>query len=290
MIQLGTVGRSFNSAWRVSRIVALALLSWVGLTTAASAQGVGQLTLPTDTGIKGRLSLTVSGGLDLDVFGEVVTPGLSCSVEEDATPETACNQQLRIVQLTAPLHYPDVYVSTPFRVHAAAGFGIFRRDELIVQFSRSRSSAEPGIRVGRLLSAEGDRDLDGTFTAYDDMSIEGGWRHYFKATGKSKKYVNLLFGRRTVEAISADLAGAGADGDLGTVRFYDKATVPTGAVVFGITYEPFKHLGIFLEGGFRFTGKLTQQDADLDALSLGTINDSGKRIFMPANLGLVFRF
>lgn len=276
---------------QVSRGLAVLVLAWAGLTTPAAAQGVGQLALPTvEPGIKGRLSLTVSGGLDLDVFGELVVPGLSCSLEEDATAETACNQQLRIVQISDPRHYPDVYVSTPFRVQAAAGFGIFQRDELIVQVSRSRSSAEPGIRVGRLLSAEGDRDLRGTFTAYEDFSIEGGLRHYFRASGRSKKYVNLTFGRRTIEAIGADLAGAGADGDLGTVRFYDKATVPTGAVVFGVTFEPWKHLGIFLEAGFRFTGKLAQQDADLDALSLGAINDTGKRIFMPANLGLVFRF
>ncbi len=243
---------------------------------------------PTELGIKYRLSLMVSGGLDLDVFGEVVTVGLSCTNEVTTGP-TACNQQQRIVQVDQLLHYPDVYIRTQRRMNASAGFGIFQKDELIVQASRSSSAAEPGIRMGNVISGEGTRPLRATFTTYKDQSIEGGLRHYLKAVGRSKSYVNLLYGRRRVEAITADLVAAGSDGNLGTVRFYDKATLSTAAIVFGVTYEK-GIFGGYVEAGFRWTAKLARQDGDLSALGVDMINDTASRIFMPANVGLLVRF
>lgn len=243
---------------------------------------------PTELGIKYRLSLMVSGGFDLDVFGEVVTIGLSCNNDITEGP-TACIQQQRIVQVDQLLHYPDVYISTQRRGTATAGFGIFQKDELIVQVSRSSSAAELGIRLGNFISPEGTRVLRATFSTYKDQSIEGGLRHYLRAVGRSKSYVNLLYGRRKVEAITADLAATGSDGNLGTVRFYDKATLPTAAVVFGVTYEK-GIVGLYVEAGFRWTGKLVKQDGDLSALGVDMINDTGSRIFMPANVGLLVRF
>lgn len=243
---------------------------------------------PTELGIKYRLSLMASGGLDLDVFGEVVTFGLSCD-NDITTGPTACSQQQRIVQVDQLLHYPDVYIKTQRRLNASAGFGIFQKDEIIVQVSRSSSAAEPDIQLGNYISGEGTRALRATFATYKDQSIEGGLRHYLKAVGRSKSYINLLYGRRRIEAITADLVATGNDGQLGTVRFYDKATVSTAAVVFGVTYEK-GIFGGYVEAGFRWTAKLARQDGDLSALGVAMINDTGSRIFMPANVGLLVRF
>ncbi len=243
---------------------------------------------PVELGIKGRLSLMVSGGLDLDVFGDVVVPGVSCDPSVSDVP-SACNTQTRIMQVERPRHYPDVYVSTPKRWHASVGFGFAQKDELVVQVSGNRSAAEQNITIGELLSGEGNRPLRATFTSYEDLAIEGGLRHYFKAVGRSKSYVNLLYGRRKVEAIAADLIATGNDGQIGTVRFYDTATLNTAAIVFGVTYERYL-VKIFVEGGFRWTAKLPQQDDDLRQLGVDMINNSGARIFMPASAGLLLRF
>jgi hypothetical protein len=243
---------------------------------------------PTELGIKGRLSIMASGGLDLDVFGEVVTFGLSCDNNLTTGP-TACIQQQRIIQVERVSHYPDVYVSVPKRLNASVGFGIFQKDELIVQVSQSRSAAAPNIRVGNLISAEGNRPLRATFTTYEDRAIEGGLRHYLKATGRTKSYVNLTYGRRMVEAITADLLATGSDGNVGTVRFYDKATLSTAAMVFGITIER-GLIGGYLEAGFRWTPKLVRQDDDLRPLAIETINNTGPRTYMPVNVGLLLRF
>jgi len=158
-----------------------------------------------------------------------------------------------------------------------------------VQVTGSRASAAPGISIGRFLSAGGDRPLRATFNSYRDQTIEGGLRHYLRPASRSKSYVNLLFGRRTVDAITATLEAGGTDGGFGEVRFYDKATVNTAAVVFGITYER-GPVGIFVEAGFRWTAKLRQQDADLEGLGVPMINDTRARIFMPASAGLLWRF
>lgn len=278
----------------VARVVGcgLAALGSLFVATVAAAQGPPPdnpaALPPVEVGIKGRLSLMASGGVDLDVFGEVVTFGLSCN-NDTSEGATACIQQQRIIQMDRILHYPDVYVSIPKRLNASVGFGIFQKDELIVQVSRSRSAAEPGIDTGNVISAEGNRPLFGTFTEYEDTSIEGGIRHYLKPAGHTKSYVNLTYGRRMVEAITADLAAAGNDGNLGTIRFYDKATLSTASVVFGITVER-GLLGAYLEAGFRWTAKLVRQDDDLRPLAIEGINNTGPRTSMPVNLGLMVRF
>lgn len=281
--------------WRCrARLAPLVLMVLMSLCVAAGAQAQGPppgpvaALPPVELGIKYRLSLMVSGGLDLDVFGEVAVPGVSCDVTVTEGP-TACNNQTRIVQSARALHYPDVYVSTPRRWHASAGFGIFQKDELIVQVSGNRAAAEENITLGEVLTSGGNRPLRATFTRYEDFAIEGGWRHYFRAVGRSKSYVNLLYGRRTVEAITADLLAAGTDGDLGTVRFYDKANLKTAAIVFGVTYERFP-VGIFVEAGVRWTARLKRQDDDLRQFGVEAFNNTGSRIFMPANVGLMVRF
>lgn len=272
--------------------VAPVLVICLFLASVAEAQGppTGPVaSLPkSELGIKYRLSVMVSGGLDLDLFGEVVVPGVSCNTELTEGP-TACRNQSRIVQASQVAHYPDVYVSVPKRFHASAGFGIFQKDELIVQVSRNRSLAEEDISLGQVITGAGSQSLRATFTTYEDSSIEGGWRHYFRAVGRSKSYVNLTYGRRKVEAITADLTTGGANGSLGTVRFYDAATLQTAAIVFGVTYERW-HMGVFLEAGARWTPRLVRQDDDLRPLGVEMINNTGPRIFMPANVGIMVRF
>ena len=203
-----------------------------------------------DRGVRGTFSLMASYGLDLDLFGDVLTPTLG------ETPT-------RIVQIPNQIAYPQVYVATPRRQIVTAGFGAFHHRELIFRYSRTQNAAEP-VTVGEVLTVSGRRGLTATFASYKDQSIEGGLRHFFKATGPSRKYVNLLFGRRKIEAISARMTGGTEDSDLGDLRLYDKASVPTAAVVFGATWER-GFVGVYVEAGIRWTQRLPRQDDDLRA-------------------------
>lgn len=227
-----------------------------------------------DRGVRGTFSLMAAYGLDLDLFGDVLTAGVG------ETPT-------RIAQVANALAYPQIYVATPRRQIVTAGFGVFQRRELIVRFSRTENAAEP-VTVGDVLTISGRRGLTATLTSYKDQSIEGGLRHFFKATGPSRKYVNLLFGRRKIEAISARMTGGTEDSDLGNLRLYDAATVPTAAIIFGATWER-GFVGVYVEAGIRWTQKLPRQDDDLRAHRLELINNTGSRTFMPAAIGIVFR-
>jgi hypothetical protein len=227
-----------------------------------------------DQGIRGKFSLMGSFGFDLDLFGDVLSA-------------TQVDLPTRFIQIPEQVGYAQVYAATPRRLQVSAGFGVFQRRELIVQFSQTTNSASP-TEVGLILTATGTRPLIATFPSYKDQSIEGGLRNYFKATGPSRKYVNLLYGRRTVEAISAQITGGAPDKDLGTLRLYDKASVPTAAIVFGVTYER-GPIGIFVEAGIRWTQRLPRQDDDLRTGKLESLNNTSSRTFMPAHIGIVLR-
>jgi hypothetical protein len=264
------------------------MAKWIGLTTvmlvAVATPARAQVAAPqvaarpnADVGIRGKFSVMAAYGFDLDVFGELLT------VDNGGFGDPLT----RIVNIQKQIAYPDVYFSTPQRQMVSAGFGVFQRRELIVQYSRTENRAQT-TTVGDVQTASGTRPLMGTFTTYKDESLEGGLRHYFKATGPSRKYVNLLFGRRKIEAISASMAGAGADADLGVLRLYDAATRPTAGIVFGITYER-GLVGIYIEAGVRWTQRLVRQDDDLRVHGLEEMNNTGSRTFMPASIGIVFR-
>lgn len=228
----------------------------------------------TALGIRGTFSLMASYGFDLDLFGEVLLPGVG------ETPT-------RILAISNAVPYPTVYFATPRRQLVTAGFGVFQANELIVRYSRTTNSAERAD-LGEVVTIDGRGRLFATFSQYSDTSIEGGLRHYFKAVGPSRKYVNLLYGQRSIKAISTTFDSGNNDGDIGTVRLYDAAKVPTAAIVFGITYEK-AHFGIFVEAGARWTQRLVRQDDDLRPLGLELINNTSSRVFMPANIGIIFR-
>ncbi|MCR4373999.1 MAG: hypothetical protein NUW22_04055, partial [Acidobacteria bacterium] len=86
----------------------------------------------------------------------------------------------------------------------------------------------------------------------------------------------------------ASLTGGTEDSDLGNLRLYDAATVPTAAIIFGATWER-GFVGVYVEAGIRWTQKLPRQDDDLRADRIEYLNNTGSRTFMPAAIGIVFR-
>jgi hypothetical protein len=262
----------------------LKLAGAVLLCVFAAAPAAAQVAVPTapvkagtDVGIRGKFSLMGAYGFDLDVLGDVLAGG-GGQVGDPAT---------QIINLAQPVGYPSVYYSTPRRQLVTAGFGVFQRRELIVQYSRTENTARP-VNAGDIGTASGVRKLTATVTPYIDESFTAGLRHYFKATGPARKYVNLMYGVRKIKPIGAHITGGTEDTDIGDVRLYDAASVPTAAVVFGLTYER-GFVGIYLEAGVNWTQRLPRQDDDLRADGLEFINNSGSRAFMPANIGIVIR-
>lgn len=277
--------------WTVrARVLAVlcVMLVWPSAAMGQAKPADATLIKAIDTGVKGDISLSVSGGLDLDFLGEVLGYGISCDPELTAGA-TACNQQTRILTVDRLVHWPDAYSTIPTRVTATLGIGIFNREELIVSVSMGRGTGIQNLRVGEVISLEGRRDMNVAFSQYKDRTIEGGLRHYLKAVGSVKGYVNLTYGIRQIEAITGTFAGSGNDGNVGTLRLYDKATLPTAGVVFGASFDR-GLLGFYVESGFRWTRRMVRQDDDLRPLAMVDINNTTQRVFLPANLGIVIRF
>jgi hypothetical protein len=113
---------------RPAAVAAAVIWALAGIVSPALAQtgqaGPAATLAMNEARIKHRFTFMGSGGLDLDVFGEVVTLGLSCDAE-DADSPNACNRQFSLIEVRNPQHYPDVYRTVQKRWQASLGFGIF---------------------------------------------------------------------------------------------------------------------------------------------------------------------
>jgi hypothetical protein len=261
------------------RVLLSAMLA-IGVSAPAFAQGVQpvpaspaarQTKAKANWTLKHHLSLQVSGGFDLDVFGSILAVGVG-------TRETPEFTQTLVINKTA---YPDAYVATPRRSEAAIGFGIFSRDELFARVSRATYLAQPigvGVEQAKMTAA---------LSPYKETSLEFGLRHYFNTGSTRRTYVAISGGQRNIRAISGVFTPDFGD-SLGTLRLYDASKVTTMSLEFGTTVE-YKHIGVYLEGGARYQGRLTRNDSDLAVWKLETANNTVGRLYMPVQFGFILR-
>ena len=210
-----------------------------------------------------------SGGLDLDVIGNVTTGAIG----------TIRGTQM-LVDTTA---FPDVYVKTPRRYSVGLGLGVFDQTELFVRYSETNNPAST-VLIGRFGS--NDNLFAVAFDNYRERTIEGGLRHYMGASLHFREYFALNGGLKTVQPISLNLQ---APGGAVPARLYNLSKVPTLGLDFGVQIE-FRHIGLFLEAGARYQKRLVREDGDLTNYGLEDLNNSGIRLFMPVQTGLYFRF
>lgn len=219
--------------------------------------------------VKGKFSVFGGVGLDLDVLGDISAGGVGTIRNTPA-----------VIQ---PAAFPDVYVKTQRRRYFGAAFGFKRKTEIMVRYQEAKNPAST-VALGGFGSA------DNTFPVvvddYHDRLVEFGLRHYFATPKRSRQYFTLLYGMKTVDAISMDTRPPGGPIPM---ALYSKSTVPSIGLEFGVSLE-FGHMGVFLESGARWQKKLKRDDTDLAKYDLETVNDTGSRLFMPATLGLHFRF
>lgn len=259
------------------RVLFLAIAG-VLIARAAGAQPPGGLVLrPQDTfkGLKGHVSVMLSGGFDLDVFGDVVTGVLGH--RDDA--------QLAI---RAPRPWPDLYVAIPKRVEVAVGYAVTQKLEVVGRFSRANYTSQPLRDAGSFASLLGEGTVTLDLTPYRERSWEIGVRKHMKMTRRSKQYANLMYGLRTVEPIAAGISTTAPEGTIGTFRFYDRSKVKSISIEVGFTFE-FGHVGLFTQVGARVQGRLKRIDEDLAPWSLELANNTGGRFYMPLQAGVLFR-
>lgn len=219
--------------------------------------------------VRGHFSVFGGAGLDLDVIGDVSAGGIG---------------QIRGTQtLIQSAAYPDIYVKTQRRRYVGASFGVLKKTELMVRYQRANNPAGT-VLLGAYGSNTNTFAVE--FDDYKDQLIEFGLRHYFATPKRSREYFSLLYGMKTVEPIGVEMRPPGGAIEAAV---YSKSRIPTLGLEFGVSVE-YGHVGIFLESGFRWQKRLKRDDTDLALYQLTDINNTGARVFIPATLGLHFRF
>ena len=220
--------------------------------------------------VKHHLSFMASTGWDLDVLGDLTAPVQGQRHDNPIVIE--------------PTTYTDVFVHTPRSEEATLGFGIFGTLEFIARVSRARytsSLAEVGLEPVLMTMKMSD---------YHERTLAFGLRKYFASGPSCRRYVNFLYGHRKIDAISAVFTNepAGPDSNVGNLRIYNASNVPTISIEFGVTFER-PHYGIFVQAGARYQKKLSRFDDDLAQFGLQDANKTGIRLYIPLQIGVLFR-
>jgi hypothetical protein len=241
---------------RVVLGVVCAALLWPGV---AAAQD----------GVRGRTSLTLKGGVensasgDLHEGGSGVVLGLPTSVQSRS--------------------FDDVY-KRGFRFGAGLGYGVAENVEVIGNVTFGRQEAEL-LQVGTVAGLV----LNGLFTDYKDVTVEGGLRLHLGAGNPIAPYVNLVGGFRRVEAIPATFSVPAAGVVLADTPFYDASTVGLFGGDFGLGFNLGPNVSLGVEAGLRWQGKLNELEG-LAGTGLENLNDVGSRWTLPVSAALTFRF
>jgi hypothetical protein len=243
--------------------------------TPAFAQNAGQdrSTIGAKAGsqtfsVLGKFSLFGGIGLDLDVIGDVTIPA-----------QGVIGGSAVAIQGTA---YPDVYVRTQRRRYIGASFGFRKKTEIMARYQEANNPAST-VSAGVVAGGNG---FAVTVDDYKDQLIEFGLRHYMATPKRVRQYFSILGGMKTVEALGMDMRPPGG---ANRTALYSRSRIPSIGVEMGVGLE-FGHARIFLESGLRWQKRLTRDDTDLAQYNLTDVNNTGPRIFMPATLGLLFRF
>jgi hypothetical protein len=225
-------------------------------------------------GIKKQVSLSLSGGFDLDVIGSYANGVLGR--QGDAQ-----------VAIRQAVPWPDAYVAVPKRLEFVIGYGFAQKDEVVLRLSRAVYPASRTADVGNYVDDAGEQVLTLDVSPYKEQSWEIGLRHYMTMTRRAKQYVNIMYGNRMIDPLAATFR-LGTDNSLGTFRFYDKSTVKTFGLEMGLTIERGR-AGAFAQVGARFVRRLKRNDEDLAPWAMEFANNTGVRFYMPLQFGVLFR-
>ncbi len=222
-----------------------------------------------DEGVRGRVSLTVKGGLETTASGDLHEGG-SGSVLGLPTSVDAKG-------------FNDVY-KRGYRFGAGLGYGVSDNVEVIGNVTFGRAESEL-LQVGTVAGLV----LNGLFADYEDLSVEGGLRVHLAAGSALSPYVNVVGGIRRVEAIPSTFSVPAAGVVLADTPFYDTSTVGLFGGDVGLSFRLGPNLSLGAEAGLRWQGKLTEIEG-LAGTGLENLNDVGSRWSLPVSAVLTVRF
>jgi hypothetical protein len=220
-------------------------------------------------GMEGRVSLSLQGGTDLELSGNVHEAGSGTVLALPTSVEARS--------------YGDVY-KTGFRGQLQLGYGVSRAGEVFVRGSYYKMGSET-LQVGTVASLP----LNADFADYEEWGAELGYRRYFRVEKPLKLYVGGLAGLRFVSELPSTFSVPAAGVVLPDVPFYDSSTVGIFGVDLGVSVDVGPRVALGIETGPRYQTKPSALNG-LAGTGLDKINDTGSRWSMPIVASLTFRF
>jgi len=242
-------------------VMVIGLAAMLSLPATARAQD--------DVAVQGRWSLSIRGGADLPLGGDVHAGGVGTVLGLPTTVNAR--------------GYGDVY-GTAFRSEAQLGYGVSDRVELFLGGAYQKKSADR-LQVGDVAGLS----LNAQFADYDEIGIEAGMRYFLAPWSSLKPYVTVMGGARFLEANSPTFTVPAASVTLSDVPFYDSSTVGTVAAGAGLRYDLSRSFGLGVETVARYQGK-PDNLVTLSGTGLESINEAGDRWSMPVLFTVTARF
>lgn len=220
-------------------------------------------------GIEGRWSLSLQGGTDLELSGNV--------------HEAGSGTVLALPTSVQAKSFSDVY-DPSFRGQASLGYGIGPKSEVFLRgsyYKMSSNTLQVGTVAGLALNAD--------FADYKEWGAELGYRYYFQAEQPFKPYLALSGGLRFLSELPSTFSVPAAGVVLDDVPFYDGSTVGVFGADLGFSYDLNENVALGLEAGLRYQ----TSPSDIEGLAgtgLEAINDTGSRWSVPVLASVTFRF
>lgn len=238
------------------------LLAAALLTAPASA-------LAQDEGVRGRWSVTFTGGATVPTGGEFHEGGSGTVLGLPTSVDAKKNG--------------DIF-DPGFGWRAGVGYGVSRKVEIFGDFAWKRTEASE-LSVGNVATL----DLRAAFADYTSYGMDAGMRYHFTPAAAVAPYVSALAGFRRVDAIPGTFSVPAAGVTLTDTPFFDDSTVPVFGGDLGVLFAVSSRFSMGIEGGIRYHTDLSGIEG-LAGTGLENLNDAGSRWSVPISGVVRFGF
>lgn len=218
-----------------------------------------------DDGVRGRWSVTFSGGATMPGGGEFHEGGQGTVLGLATTVDAKSNG--------------DIF-DPGFGWRAGVGYGVSRAVEIFGEFAWERTAASE-LSVGNVATL----DLRAAFDDYTSYGVEGGMRFHFAPGARVAPYVSAIAGFRRIDAIAGTFSVPAAGVTLADTPFYDDSVVPVFGGGAGVLFAASSRVSFGVEAGIRYHTDLKDLEG-LAGTGLENLNDAGSRWSVPV-LGVV---
>lgn len=237
---------------------------------------------------EGAFSVSFFGGVDQPLSGDV-HDGATAAVPDlgPLNPDLAgVSAELRIRSRS----HDDIYGSAA-SYGLEFSYGLSANAEVFGQL-RYTDADEGTVQVGGAFvpALSTTLPVNGTFSDYKALTLEGGYRYFFGDLGPTRPFVAGRLGATRTDDIRATFEIPDADILIANVPFTEKKWSASAGIDVGLLFPIGENASITAQTGVRYVADLEGDDSAIGGLGLGSINDTGKRVSYPISVGFRYDF